>query len=421
MERTYICIDLKSFYASVECVDRNLDALKTKLVVANESKGKGAICLAVSPALKECGVRNRCRLFEIPENLDYIIAMPRMKRYMEVSSIIYSVYLKYVSKEDIHVYSIDECFIDISDYLLMYNKNVFEISKMILEDVYNTTKITASVGIGTNLFLSKVALDISAKKSEDHIGYLNEELFKKNIWKHRPITDIWNISNGIANRLLKYNVYDLYGVTLLDESILYKEFGINAELLIDHANGIEPCTISDIKAYKSKSNSLSNGQILDEDYIYKDAYLVMKEMVDLISLELIEKGLCTNHISLYVGYSKDIIKASSTSVKLKEYTNSRRKLIEYFKDLFERSVNREHFIRRINIGLGNLKDESFVSFTLFDNEEENEKEKNLQKTLLNIKARYGKNSILKAMNLDSKATTIKRNKLIGGHNSGEDD
>ena len=250
---------------------------------------------------------------------------------------------------------------------------------------------------------------------------LNEELFKKNIWKHRPITDIWNISNGIANRLLKYNVYDLYGVTLLDESILYKEFGINAELLIDHANGIEPCTISDIKAYKSKSNSLSNGQILDEDYIYKDAYLVMKEMVDLISLELIEKGLCTNHISLYVGYSKDIIKASSTSVKLKEYTNSRRKLIEYFKDLFERSVNREHFIRRINIGLGNLKDESFVSFTLFDNEEENEKEKNLQKTLLNIKARYGKNSILKAMNLDSKATTIKRNKLIGGHNSGEDD
>lgn len=421
MERTYICIDLKSFYASVECVDRGLDALKTNLVVANEKKGKGAICLAVSPSLKSLGVRNRCRLFEIPNKLDYIIAMPRMKRYMEVSSDIYAVYLKYVSKDDIHVYSIDECFIDLTDYLMMYNKDIFEISKMILDDVYNTTKITASVGIGTNLFLAKVALDITAKKSKDHIGYLNEELFKKEIWKHRPITDIWNISTGIANRLAKYNVYDLYGITLLDKKLMMKEFGINSELIIDHANGIEPCIISDIKNYKSKNNSLSNGQILDEDYKYKDALLAMKEMVDLISLELVEKGLCTNHISLYIGYTKDIIKRTSVSVKLKEYTNSRKKLMEYFIELFERNVNKDYLIRRINIGLGNVKEESNKTISLFDDEEEEKKEESIQKTILKIKEKYGKNSILRGMNLEEKATTISRNKLIGGHNSGEYD
>lgn len=421
MERTYICIDLKSFYASVECVDRGLDALKTNLVVANEKKGKGAICLAVSPSLKSLGVRNRCRLFEIPNKLDYIIAMPRMKRYMEVSSDIYAVYLKYVSKDDIHVYSIDECFIDLTDYLMMYNKDIFEISKMILDDVYNTTKITASVGIGTNLFLAKVALDITAKKSKDHIGYLNEELFKKEIWKHRPITDIWNISTGIANRLAKYNVYDLYGITLLDKKVMMKEFGINSELIIDHANGIEPCMISDIKNYKSKNNSLSNGQILDEDYKYKDALLAMKEMVDLISLELVEKGLCTNHISLYIGYTKDIIKRTSVSVKLKEYTNSRKKLMEYFIELFERNVNKDYLIRRINIGLGNVKEESNKTISLFDDEEEEKKEESIQKTILKIKEKYGKNSILRGMNLEEKATTISRNKLIGGHNSGEYD
>lgn len=421
MERTYICIDLKSFYASVECVDRGLDALKTNLVVANEKKGKGAICLAVSPSLKSLGVRNRCRLFEIPDKLDYIIAMPRMKRYMEVSSDIYAVYLKYVSKDDIHVYSIDECFIDLTDYMIMYNKDIFEISKMILDDVYNTTKITASVGIGTNLFLAKVALDISAKKNADHIGYLNEELFKKEIWKHRPITDIWNISTGIANRLSKYNVYDLYGITLLDKKVLQKEFGINSELIIDHAYGIEPCTINDIKNYKSKKNSLSNGQILDEDYKYSDALLAMKEMVDLISLELVEKGLCTNHISLYIGYTKDIIKRTSVSVKLKEYTNSRKKLMEYFVELFERNVNKDYLIRRINIGLGNVKEETYKTLSLFDNEEDDKKEKSIQKTILKIKEKYGKNSILKGMNLEEKATTINRNKLIGGHNSGEYD
>ena len=421
MERTYICIDLKSFYASVECVDRGLEPLSTNLVVANEKNGPGAICLAVSPALKSLGVRNRCRLFEIPKHLTYLIAVPRMKRYMEVSSNIYSIYLKYASSDDIHVYSIDECFIDFTDYLNLYKIDIFELSKIILNDVYKTTGITASVGIGTNLFLAKVALDISAKKSKDHIGYLNEEIFKKEIWKHKPITDIWNISTGIANRLSKYNVFDLYGVTKLDPKILMKEFGINSELIIDHANGIETCTISDIKKYKSKNNSLSNAQIFSEDYNYEETFLAMKEMVDVISLDLVEKGLCTNLISLGVGYSKDIIKRKHVSVKLKEYTNSKKKLMEYFIELFERNVSKEFMIRRISIGLGNLKEETYITLNLFDDIEEEQKEKELQKTIIAIKSKYGKNSILKGMNLEDKATTIKRNKLIGGHNSGEDD
>ena len=421
MNRTYICIDLKSFYASVECVDRGLEPLETNLVVANEKNGKGAICLAVSPSLKSLGVRNRCRLFEIPSHLDYIIAMPRMKRYMEVSSEIYSVYLKYASQDDIHVYSIDECFIDFTDYLNMYNLDIFSLCQLILDDVYKTTGITASVGIGTNLFLAKLALDISAKHSEKHIGYLNDELFKQEIWHHRPITDIWNISTGIANRLAKYNVFDLHGITKLDYKYLEKEFGINAEILLDHANGIEPCTISDIKKYKSKNTSLSNSQIFSEDYEYKDAFLAMKEMVDLLSLELVEKGLCTNLISMGIGYTKDIIKRKHVSVKLSEYTNSRKKLVEYFIELFEKNASKEYLIRRISIGFGNVKEESYRVLGLFDNQEEIIKEENLQKTILRIKEKYGKNSILKAMNLEEKATTVKRNKLIGGHNSGEYD
>ena len=421
MNKTYICIDLKSFYASVECVDRGLEPLETNLVVANEKNGKGSICLAVSPSLKSLGVRNRCRLFEIPNHLDYIIAMPRMKRYMEVSSEIYSVYLKYASQEDIHVYSIDECFIDFTDYLNMYNLDIFNLCQLILDDVYKTTGITASVGIGTNLFLAKLALDISAKHSKNHIGYLNEELFKKEIWHHRPITDIWNISTGISNRLAKYNVFDLYGITKLDYKYLEKEFGVNAEILLDHANGIEPCTINDIKKYKSKNTSISNSQIFSEDYEYKDAFLAMKEMLDLLSLELVEKGLCTNLISLGIGYTKDIIKRKHVSVKLSEYTNSRKKLMEYFIELFEKNASKEYLIRRISIGFGNVKEESYRAFGLFDNQEEFIKEENLQKTILRIKEKYGKNSILKAMNLEEKATTVKRNKLIGGHNSGEYD
>ena len=416
MDRCYLCIDLKTFYASVECVDRGLDPFTTNLVVADASKGKGAICLAISPALKKLGIRNRCRLLEIPDDIKYIAAMPRMKKYMEKSAEIYGIYLKYVSKEDILVYSIDECFLDVTTYLKLYNKSSKALAKMIINDVVKTTGITATVGIGTNLFLAKVALDITAKHSDDNMGYLDEELFKLTIWHHKPITDIWNIGRGIANRLLKYGVTDLCGVTNLDEKILYQEFGVNAEFLIDHAYGIEPCTIKEIHSYRSKNNSLSNSQILPEDYNYNDAFLILKEMIELNVLSLVEKGLVTNSISLYIGYSKDIIKPTGGSYKLGIYTNSYQELKKNFEDLFLKTTDKKTPIRRIGVGLNNVVDESFLTVDLFTNLEQLKKENDMQKAILGIKKKYGKNAILKGMNLEEKATTKNRNKLIGGHN-----
>lgn len=415
-DKIYLCIDLKCFFASVECVERNLNPFTTNLVVADVSKGKGAICLAISPALKTLGVKNRCRIFEIPSNIKYIDALPRMKKYIEYSANIYSIYLKYVSYEDIYVYSIDECFLDITSYLKMYNKSAKELAKMIIDDVYKQTKICATVGIGTNLFLAKVALDICAKHSQDFMGYLDEKKFKEEIWYHKPITDIWNIGKGIAKRLEKYNCYTLYDVSKMEEKILYKEFGVNAEFLIDHANGIEPCTIKDIYNYHAKSRSISNGQILLEDYNYKECLLVLKEMVENSVLELVDKELVCNGISIYVGYSKDIIKASKGSLTLDEYTNSQKKLTEYFIYLFDKKVNKDNPIRRINISFNNVIDEMYATFNIFTDFNEEEKERKIQKTILEIKKKYGKNSILKVMNLKQKATTIKRNKLIGGHN-----
>lgn len=413
----YLCIDLKTFFASVECVERGLNPFTTNLVVADPSRGKGAICLAVSPCLKNQGVRNRCRLFEIPDNITYITALPRMKYYINYSANIYAIYLKYFAKEDIYVYSIDECFIDITHYLSMYRLNPKQLAKKVIKDVYDTTGITATAGIGTNLFLAKVALDIRAKHVKDNIGFLDEEEFKKTIWNHRPITDIWNVGPGIAKRLAKYGVYDLKGVAEMDEKILYKEFGVNAEYLIDHSKGIEPCTIKDIHEYVPENNSLSTGQILFEDYKYEDALLALKEMVELGVLGLIDKHVVTNVISLSIGYSDDAIKPSGGSMKLEGYTNSYTKLKEHFINLFIKTTNKNYLIRRINIGFGNVKDEIYRSIDLFSDEENEEKERKIQETILNIKKKYGKNSILKAMNLKEKATTTKRNKLIGGHNA----
>ena len=412
----FLCIDLKSFYASVECVERGLDSLKTNLVVADESRGQGSICLAVSPSLKELGVKNRCRLFEIPKNIEYIIAKPRMKLYIKYSADIYSIYLKYISKEDIHVYSIDECFLDITHYLKLYKKTAAELAKMIIDDVYNKTGICATVGIGTNLFLAKVALDITAKHKDDHMGYLDEEIFKKEIWMHKPITDIWNIGRGIAKRLEKYNCYCLYDITKLDEKILYKEFGINALFLIDHAYGREPCTIKEIKEYRSKNISISNGQILEEDYSYEEALLAVKEMVELLTLELTEKHLVTNVVYLYVGYSKDIIKPTGGRIKLDGYTSLYSKIKEAFINLYTKTTNKKYLIRKLNIGFGNVENEEYETYDLLIDQEELSKEKRIQETIVEIKRRYGKNAILKGMNLEEKATTRKRNKLIGGHN-----
>ncbi len=416
MERLYLCIDLKSFYASVECVMRGLDSLTTKLVVADPTRGNGAICLAVSPALKEMGVHNRCRIFEIPKNIEYICAMPRMKKYIEFSCKIYSIYLKYIAKEDIHVYSIDECFLDVTNYLNLYKMSAKDLAKMIIDDVIKSTGICATAGIGTNLFLAKVALDISAKHVADHIAYLDEEEFRKSIWYHKPITDVWNIGRGIANRLAKYGVHDLHGITLLDEDILYKEFGINAELIIDHAYGKESCTIKDIHNYKSSSNSLSTGQILFEDYNYDDALLVIKEMVDDLCLELVEKRLVASGIGLYVGYSKDVRKPSGGSMKLDLQTNSRKQIMDAFIALFIKTTDKNYSIRRLNIGLSNVVSEDLITFNLFTDTEFDEKEKRLQDTLINIRSKYGKNSILKANDFSPKATQRKRNTLIGGHN-----
>ena len=296
----FMCIDLKSFFASVECADRGIDPFTTNLVVSDPSRGNGAICLAITPAMKALGIRNRCRIFEIPPGVQYITALPRMKRYMEVSAQVYGVYLRYISPEDIHVYSIDECFIDATPYLAMYNTSPKQLAQTLMNAVFEETHICATAGVGTNLFLAKVALDITAKHVPDHIGWLDEKEFREKLWSHRPITDFWNVGSGVARRLAKYGVYDMGGVAKMNEDILYKEFGVNAEFLIDHAHGREPCTMAEIHAYESKTKSLSNGQILFEDYSADNAFIVMKEMADTLILELVEKklaaGVCKGRI-----------------------------------------------------------------------------------------------------------------------------
>ena len=304
-KHVYICIDLKTFYASVECADRGLDPFTTNLVVADTSRGRSTICLAISPAMKKLGIRNRCRIFEIPQGIDYIAAKPRMRHYMEVSARIYGTYLEYVSPQDVHVYSIDECFIDATPYLSLYGLSAQEFAKELRGAVLSRTGITATVGIGPNLFLAKVALDISAKHEKSGIGMLDAERFRQDIWTHRPLTDIWGIGPGIASRLEAYRVYDLMGIAALDQQILYREFGVNAEYLIDHAHGYEPCTIKEIQEYRPQATSTTNSQVLSRNYSYDEARTVLLEMVDTSVLDLVEKGLVTSGISLSVGYGNE--------------------------------------------------------------------------------------------------------------------
>lgn len=415
-EKVYLCIDLKSFYASVECVERGLDPFKTNLVVADPERSTGTVCLAITPAMKELGIRNRCRMYEIPSSVKFIVAKPRMHLYMEYSANIYGIYLKYVSKEDIHIYSIDECFLDVTHYLSLYKMSAKELAKKILDDVFEETGICATVGIGPNLFLTKVALDITAKHVDDHMGILDEKTFKQTIWHHKPITDIWGIGRGIAKRLEKFGIEDLYGVSHTDPKLLYKEFGVNAELLIDHANGVEPCTIEDIHHYKAKSNSISTGQVLFEDYNFDDALLVLLEMVDNLELELVEKHLVTNSISLSISYSKEVIKSTGGTMKLPEYTNSSKKLTKYFEDYYRKTTNPNFPIRRLNIGFNNVVDDEFETFSLFTDVVDEEKEFKMQRAVLDIKDKYGKNAIVRGSSLKEKSTARKRNNLIGGHN-----
>lgn len=419
MQKIYLCIDLKTFYASVECVERNLDPFSTNLVVADPSRGNGAICLAISPKMKMLGIRNRCRIYEIPPNIKYITAIPRMKKYIEYSANIYAIYLKYFCKHDIHVYSIDEAFIDVTSYLKMYNKTPLELAKTIIKDIFNTYGITATAGIGTNMYLAKIALDITAKHSVNNIGYLDEEKYKKELWHHKPLKDFWQIGNGIEKRLNKIRLFDMYDIAHSNPKKLYKEFGVNAEYLIDHAWGKESCTIADIKAYKPKTNSISNSQILFEDYSFEKARLVLKEMVELGSLRLIDNNFVTDTVQLYIGYSKDTIRATGGTEKIIKYTNLYSELVEPFLKLYDKTTNRNVGVRRIGISFSNVLKTQNVQLSLFVNQEKLDKERKLELAINAVKSKIGKNKILRGMNLEKGATTMSRNQLIGGHNSGK--
>ena len=439
-EKTYLCIDLKSFYASVECADRGLDPFVDNLVVADPERSRTTICLAITPAMKALGVKNRCRVFEIPDGIDYTMARPRMRRYMEVSAGIYAIYLRFVSPEDVHVYSIDECFIDATPYLPLYGMDARAFARTLMTAVFQETGICATAGVGTNLFLAKVALDITAKHAPDNIGFLDEGTFKQQIWFHRPITDIWGIGPGIARRLARHGAQDLASVAALNPEVLYREFGVNAEYLIDHAWGQEPCTIAEIQAYEPEGRSLVNGQVLPSDYTFEEARMVLREMVDASVLELVEHGLVTERISLSVGYAREkgswntaetfegghgirLLGAQAAgertggSRKLERRTNSACFLIERFESLFDETAHRDVPIRRINVGFSDLLAEQFATATLFDNTQAEAKERQLQDALIAVRGKFGKNAMLKGTSLQKKATARERNEQVGGHHA----
>lgn len=442
-ERTYLCIDLKSFYASVECIDRGLDPFTTNLVVADPDRTEKTICLAVSPALKALGLPGRCRVFEIPAHIDYIMARPRMQLYMDVSADIYSVYLRYVSPEDIHPYSIDECFIDATPYLALYHVDAKKFAQMLMDAVLAETGVCATAGIGPNLFLAKVALDITAKHADDHIGFLDRAEFERTVQKHRPITDIWGIGPGIAKRLAKHGARDLRGVCELDERALYREFGVNAEYLIDHAHGVEPCTIADIRAYEPGAHSLMNGQVLPCDYTFDEARDVLKEMVDQLVLDLVDKHLVAESLSLYVGYAKGPDDRAQEAAgewfdgghgrrpvggrrgfphtggtrKQPDRTNSYAKLLPRFLELYDETTHPDVPIRRINLGFGGVVPEEFATLDLFTDEVAEAEERRLQEAVLAVKGKFGKNALLRGISLKEKATARERNEQIGGHHA----
>ena len=493
-----MCIDLKSFYASVECVERKLDPLKTNLVVADESRTDKTVCLAISPSLKQYGLGGRARLFEVKQKvkeinlqrrklnnyrkfsgksyldeelkknknleLDFIVAPPRMAYYMKYSTNIYNIYLKYIAPEDILVYSIDEVFIDITDYISLYKCTPRQLVTKMIKDVYETTGITATAGIGTNMFLAKVAMDIVAKKCKPNefgvrIAGLDEMTFRKKLWDHKPITDFWRVGKGIANKLAKNNMNtmgDVARCSHYNEDLLYKLFGVNAELLIDHAWGWEPCTIEIAKSYKPTETSLSSGQVLREPYDNKKAKIIVQEMADNLALELVKKKFLTKQLVLTINYDienltnpdifnkyfgeitldsygRKIPKHSHGTVNLEHYTSSSSIIMESFVNLFDKISNPILLIRKLNLTVSKLicedkvqtnkKVEQINLFTDYKKKEIEEakqkddenKEKEIQKVILQIKNKYGKNAILKGMNLTEGATAIERNKQIGGH------
>lgn len=486
----YVAIDLKSFYASVECVEHGFDPLTTNLVVADETRTEKTICLAVSPSLKAYGIPGRARLFEVVQKvkeinrerlkkckrftgdsyddlkvrankniaLNYYVATPRMAKYMKYSNDIYSIYLKYVSKEDIHVYSIDEVFIDVTSYLNTYKMSAEKLAMTMIKDIYNTTGITATCGIGDNLYLAKVAMDIIAKRAKAdengvRMAYLSEMKYRELLWDHTPLTDFWRIGNGISKRLNDIGckcLGDVARLSLENEDKLYKEFGINAELLIDHAWGYESATIKDIKSYVPMNNSLQSGQVLKEPYSFDKARLVIKEMVDALVLDLVEKELVCDQIVLSIGYDqcsvenykgeiafdyygRSVPKAAHGSINLDEFNSSTEMIMYASLSLFDRIIDRSLKIRRMYVVANHLKpvdslvnDEIHVQTNLFEDSAEKEKayrkhqedlkkERNMQKAIIEIRNKYGKNSLIKANSLEEGATAIERNGQVGGH------
>ncbi|MBR2152154.1 MAG: DNA repair protein [Clostridia bacterium] len=422
--RYYLCIDLKSFFASVECVERGLDPMKVNLIVADPERSEKTICLAITPAMKELGVKNRCRVFEIPKNIKYITAPPRMQKYIDYSAKIYGVYLKYIAPEDMHIYSIDEVFLDVTNYLGIYKCTPKELAVSIMKDVFKTTGIRATCGIGTNLYLAKIALDITAKHSPDFIGELNRKSYCEKLWDHTPLTDFWRIGIGTANRLQKYGITTMGQIAKANEDLLYKEFGVDAELLIDHAYGIEPTTIADIKSYKPKNHGISSGQVLMRDYTFREAKIVFKEMLDNMCLELINRELVTNSITFYIIYSNGLeISPTRGNVNLGGYTQSEGVIISSAVRVFDEKVSFSTPIRKINISFNNLKDNRNIPYqtNLFQGEHKAEeliREKAKQHAVAGIKTRFGKNAILKALDFQNGATARERNHQIGGHKSG---
>ena len=502
--KTYLAIDLKSFYASVECMERGLDPMTTNLVVADQSRTEKTICLAVSPSLKTFGIPGRPRLFEVVQKIknvnaerqrkapgrkftgssyhfaelqshpelavDYIVAPPQMAKYMEISTQIYNVYLKHIAPEDIHVYSIDEVFMDVTHYLKTYGLTARELAMRIILDVLKTTGITATAGIGTNLYLCKVAMDIEAKhippdENGVRIAELDEMSYRRKLWSHRPLTSFWRVGRGYARKLEACGLYTMGDIArcslgkpgdYCNEDLLYKLFGINAELLIDHAWGWEPCTMADIKAYKPESNSIGSGQVLQSPYEFEKAKLVVREMTELLVLDLVEKNLVTNQLTLTIGYDienlsdperrkqyhgpvttdqygRSIPKHAHGTANLDRYLSSTKLITEAMMNLFDRIVDPKLLVRRITITANRVIDEKAAQrkdeyqqldlFTDYKAEEarqreeqtELEREKRMQKAMLDIKHKFGKNAILKGMNLQEGATAKDRNSQIGGH------
>lgn len=417
--RIYVCIDLKSFYASVECVERGLNPMTENLVVADPDRTEKTICLAVSPAMKKLGVPGRCRVFQIPKDIEYIMAPPRMQLYIDYSSKIYGIYLKYISKEDIHVYSIDEVFMDVTDYLSMYHMNAKKLSILMMKDVEEKTGITAACGIGPNLYLAKIALDILAKHSEDHIAVLDENSYREILWRHRPLTDFWRVGKGTEQKLAHAGIFTMEDITKVKEELLYQMFGIDAELLIDHAWGKETATMADIKQYRPKESSVSAGQVLEHDYFYDQGKIIVKEMADNLCLEMVEKHLVTDSVTLHVGYSECFQrKAAHGTAKMTIITSSSKKIMDCVLDLYKKIVDPYAWIRRITLTFNHVMDEQYEQCDLFTDPLELEKERKIQKAVLEIKTRFGKNALLRGMDLQKEATTMERNCQIGGHKSG---